>query len=119
AQVRTWRTAAAQTGLADTDSAARRDHAAAMARRRLPARGTRRRAPRAVAAQAAQQSHVAGRALLVALVPAGANPPRRLALSRAVYGRPRPCADGDPRQAAQERSEERRVGKECRSRWSP
>ena len=26
---------------------------------------------------------------------------------------------GDPRFAAQVRSEERRVGKECRSRWSP
>ena len=29
------------------------------------------------------------------------------------------CLDGDYDNAASQRSEERRVGKECRSRWSP
>ena len=55
----------------------------------------------------------------------GANGAGKSTLLMTVCGRPRASAgqivfDGEPlTQLAPQRSEERRVGKECRSRWSP
>src|SRR2546430_14341103 len=46
---------------------------------------------------------------------------KKIAIARKEEGKPRPeLVDGEPDGLrATDRSEERRVGKECRSRWSP
>ena len=66
-----------------------------------------------LAEQLARQSEAAG--LSVRLLRADAYPTRELKDERTLYLVISTQGDGDP----PDRSEERRVGKECRSRWSP